>query len=108
LAGVEHESFAVDDQVEIGIPEEALMQGVFWVYILPLLGLFSGGVAAIQCFGPGDLQAIIGAALGFVLSLLAVRRFLSKSRHACAFAPVLLGKSVADVNVVRIVSSVGH
>lgn len=90
-----NEIFAVDDQVEIGIPESSLMQGITWAYLVPLIGLFGGAYCSISLFPDAhrDLVAIAGAAIGFAASLLLVRGFLRSDRACEQLQPKLLGRS---------------
>lgn len=66
----------VDDQVEIGIPEDSLVQGAFWVYILPILTALIACMLAeywlSQFIVAGEwlviLFTLLGGALGFVIA----------------------------------------
>lgn len=86
--------FVVDDQVQIGIPESSLMHGIVWAYLVPLLGLFAGAYLGLSLFpdSHGDGVAIIAGGLGFIVSLLLVRRFLSSDKAHHQLQPRLLGR----------------
>ena len=58
------------DQVVIGLPEGELMQGTLALYLLPLAGLFAGGLAgetlaALPALAGTEVPTVAGAALGF-------------------------------------------
>lgn len=78
------------DQVEIAIPEHALLLGSFWLYLLPLLLLMTGAVAGNYLGNAqGDLYSILGAASGFLLALFMVRGYSYLHRVDSAYQPVL-------------------
>ncbi|HDZ56107.1 MAG TPA: transcriptional regulator [Pseudomonas xinjiangensis] len=67
----------VGDEVLIGIPEEAVLRGSMWVYVVPLLGLFGFALLA-QMFETGEpgiiAAAFAGLFAGFGLVRLHARR----------------------------------
>jgi sigma-E factor negative regulatory protein RseC len=68
------------DQVELAIAENVMLKGSFWVYVLPLLMMIAGAVAAQQMWPvSGDMVAIGGALAGFLTGLGMVR--LHARRH---------------------------
>lgn len=95
--GCAERHFTIDDQVEIGLPEDALLKGAAWVYLVPLFGLIGGGVLFSYLFSSAsqanDTLAILGSAIGFVLSLLVSRLVLSRGKLAQSCHPILLGKA---------------
>jgi sigma-E factor negative regulatory protein RseC len=60
----------IGDEVFIGIPEDAVVRGALWVYMVPLLGLFASALLA-QAAGvaePGMIgAALLGLAAGFAV-----------------------------------------
>lgn len=66
------EDFALNDEVDISIPEVALVGGAMVVYLLPLVTLLLGAVLADKAWS-SDLAAAGGALLGFALGMLGVR-----------------------------------
>ena len=78
------------DRVVIGIPEESLVKGSMLFYILPLLALLVGAVAAqaaAKIFAvPEDLPSGLGGLAGLMLGLLWLR-----------FSRVLEGKNLNPV-----------
>ena len=86
------DEFRVDDQVLIGIPEEVVLRGSFIAYVLPLLGMLAGALAAATWLpGKGDLPALLGAAAGLLLGFLLVRWHGARHRQDAGFQPVLQG-----------------
>lgn len=90
-------NYQVDDQVEIGLPEDALLKGATWVYLMPLFGLIGGGVLFSYLFNTpsnnSDAIAILGSVLGFAISLIISRFVLSRGYLAQSCHPVLMGKA---------------
>lgn len=62
----------VGDEVVIGIPDQAVVFGSAWVYMVPLLGLFLFALAA-QGLQLGEPLIISAAASGLLLGLALVR-----------------------------------
>lgn len=84
------ESVQLHDEVEIAIPEHAMLRGSFWLYLLPLLLLIAGAMAGDHLAGgQGDLYQIIGAGAGFVVAVLLVRGYSYLHRADPAYQPVL-------------------
>lgn len=76
-----HRELAIDDTVEIGIPENALALGALSVYLLPLLAMLGGAVAGHSIGGGvSDLGAIIGAVCGFGAGA-GASRLLARANH---------------------------
>ncbi|MEB3733510.1 SoxR reducing system RseC family protein [Halopseudomonas pachastrellae] len=50
----------VGDEVVIGVPEDALVRGALWVYMMPLLALFVVALSA-QALGGSEPQVILAA-----------------------------------------------
>ena len=68
----------VGDQVVVAIEENALVQGSLLIYLLPIIIMLSFGLLAELMFST-ELFTIISAALGLLLSIVAVRAILSRS-----------------------------
>lgn len=101
-----HDTYQVDDQVRLGLPEDAIVKSVLWVYLAPLFGLFLGALLLPEILqssfaqaSNGDGVAILGAILGFVLSLFGVRAYLRFSLKSCELHPLLLGKAEPSLAV---------
>lgn len=71
-----HLNAKLHDQVEIGIPEESLIQGAFWVYLAPLIGALSFALGAEYWLSRFILVAewqiilvtLLGGTLGFTFA----------------------------------------
>ena len=79
----------VGDRVLIGIPEAALLQGAFLLYMLPILALVLGSVATHAASGQ-DAPAFAGGVAAFLLSLFWVRRRLHSWRRDPSRQPRIL------------------
>lgn len=70
----------IDDTVEIAIPEEHFLRGVFLLYVVPLLGMLAGAVfadrfwvAASASVAETDLRVSLAAMMGLGAGVLLVR-----------------------------------
>jgi sigma-E factor negative regulatory protein RseC len=85
------EDYNIDDQVVISIPEEVILRGSFIAYVLPLLGMMAGALAAANGFsGNEDLLAVTGALGGLALGFALVRWHGARHHRDPEFQPVLL------------------
>lgn len=83
--------YKINDQVLISIPEEIILRGSFIAYVLPLLGMLAGALAAVNWLGgQEDLMALCGAAAGLALGYGLVHWHGSRHRDNPAYQPVLL------------------
>ena len=82
-------SFAIGDEVDLAIPERALVQGALIVYLLPLFSLLAGAVLVSQWW-PDDVAAAIGASLGFAVGIAGVRLHAAINRDNQDFQPAVL------------------
>lgn len=81
----------IDDQVRISIPEQVILRGSIVVYLLPLALMLSGAVVASNSFaGNEDMLAVIGAVVGFVAGVCAVRWHAWHHRDDAALQPTLM------------------
>ncbi len=85
------------DRVTLGVRDQALVSGAFAMYLLPLLGLMVVPIT-LGWFVPGlaDGVLILAGIAGFVMGLIAVRRWLQGQAHR--FEPVLLGRQPAGTS----------
>ena len=92
-------NLAVGDQVVIGLREDALVRASLQVYVLPLLGLFLGAMAADR-LALGEPLTIAGGFLGFAAAGLWLRWHSRQQQANTALQPVvlraLLGVPLAD------------
>lgn len=85
------EHYNIDDQVLISIPEEVILRGSFIAYVLPLMGMLAGAMAAVNWLpGNEDLMAVCGATAGLAFGYLLVRWHGTRHRRDPDFQPVLL------------------
>jgi len=82
------------DTVLLGVNEQALVQGSLLIYALPLVVMLLLAVLA-EWWAQGqgynsELLAIVAALLGFVISLLAVRFFVSRNKLKQCLQPEML------------------
>lgn len=97
------DDYKVNDQVLISIPEEVILRGSFIAYILPILSMLAGAVAASHFLvGQQDVLAVLGAAGGLVLGFTLVRWHGVYHRQDPAFQPVLLSIDSSVVESVTI------
>lgn len=79
------ETYRVDDQVVVGIPEGMLMRGAIMVYLVPLLLLFAGALIGSRLqYGGQDLSAFLGLAglaAGFLINRRHSRRHRDDENH---------------------------
>ncbi len=64
-------------QVTLAIPEQALLQGTTWMYLLPIIILLVFAIVARE-LGAGEGWQIISGAMGFGLSLLTTHHILKR------------------------------
>ena len=81
---------SVSDQVEIAIPEHVMLQGSFWVYLLPLVLMIAGAVFA-QSWSQevSDLHSMVGAGLGFIVAGIILRWHSVRHQSNPKYQPVL-------------------
>jgi len=89
LEGRSPEQFSVDDEIELGIPENVVVAGSLFVYLTPLFGLVVGALT-LQWWLASELAAIVGAVLGFGLGALIVRWHSFKQQYNRRVQPVIL------------------
>ena len=97
LDGQSAGDYPIGSDVDIAIPESALLGGAFVVYLLPLLSML-GIMALVAQRYDSDGLAALGAVLGFLLGLMAVRLHAWTSRNNPRFQPRVIGlhKAVAS------------
>ncbi|QJD60551.1 transcriptional regulator [Pseudomonas sp. gcc21] len=64
--------YQVGDEIVIGIPEDAVVRGSLWVYVVPLIGLFASGSLA-GMLGMSEPATIAAAFTGLFAGFGAVR-----------------------------------
>jgi sigma-E factor negative regulatory protein RseC len=77
------------DRVLVGVSENALVRGSFWIYLLPLCGLFIGALLAKSLLG-SDVSSAIGGLAGLALTFVLMKSIRLFDREADQ--PVILSK----------------
>jgi sigma-E factor negative regulatory protein RseC len=90
LNGFPASDYPVGSDVDIAIPEAALVGGAFIVYLLPLLSMILGMLAGNSLSGSESVAAV-SALAGFLLGLGGVRVHALLSRNSERFQPRLVG-----------------
>ncbi|MEX1667610.1 SoxR reducing system RseC family protein [Zhongshania guokunii] len=91
LGGQSADDFQLDDQLEIGIPERALVGGAMVVYLLPLFTMLAA-MAGVSHYFVGDVAAAIGALLGFVAGMVLLGLHARLISDNPAYQPQILAK----------------
>jgi sigma-E factor negative regulatory protein RseC len=97
-----YQSFAVDDDVDIAIPEKSLVQGALIVYLSPLLGLLAGALLVSQWWS-GDVAAFIGALVGFGVGVAGVKYHSVMSQNNPSYQPVVIAHHSRNDGVIHLV-----
>ncbi len=85
----------VGDEVLIGVPEDALVRGALWVYLVPLSLLFAAALA-VQGLGGSEPQVILAALLGLSAGFVLVRWHGLRARHNPQLTPQVLRAASLD------------
>jgi sigma-E factor negative regulatory protein RseC len=83
--------FAIDEEVDISIPEQVLVAAALLVYLLPLITLLAGMLLVSQWWS-GDLPAFIGAVAGFAIGIAVVKCHAIMHRNDANLQPLIIGK----------------
>jgi sigma-E factor negative regulatory protein RseC len=84
-------NFELNDEVEISIPERALIAGAMMVYLLPLITMIVGMALGSQ-YAAGDIAAATGALLGFVVGMALVRLHATYIQNKPSFQATVVAK----------------
>jgi sigma-E factor negative regulatory protein RseC len=92
------------DEVVVAVPEKGFIKSAFFTYLLPLLLMLLGAVAAQQLSilrdsAYQDFIALAGAAVGFVAAMIILRRYSQKMEKDVQLQPVVIRKSKPSVMV---------
>ena len=60
--------------VVLGIPEDALLKGSMFVYLMPLVLLITGALVSEQVFAGGDVSTIAGGLAGLAGGFMLIRK----------------------------------
>ena len=100
-AKFQSQDFALNDEVELSIPETLLVSAAMIVYILPLVMMLAGAVLASAVW-VGDIAALLGAIVGFALGFILVRCHAWRNQNNSALQPVV----VANLSMVSVEQAV--
>lgn len=93
----------VGEQVEIGFPESEIVKNAAKMYLIPLLAMLLGSVLANLVYhsmgGQGEIAAILGGALGFVGSLLWLKRGFAHSAQSRSQQVTLIRQLGAAIQI---------
>ncbi|UXI01744.1 SoxR reducing system RseC family protein [Photobacterium sp. TY1-4] len=102
------ESVVVGDIVEIGLPEQSMLNSALLVYVLPLLCLILGAAFGqwwfVDLAGGGEPAVILSAVLSAGAGLLLARRMARRLEHQAAYKPNLirvLGSPLAATQLIN-------
>ncbi|UTV28180.1 SoxR reducing system RseC family protein [Photobacterium atrarenae] len=102
------EPVRVGEVVEIGLPEQSMLNSALLVYVLPLLCLILGAVVGqwwfVDLAGGGEPAVILTAALSAGAGLLLARRLARRLEHQTAYKPSLirvLGSPLAATQLIN-------
>lgn len=95
------QKYSVGDQVDIAIPEAALLGGAFLMYLFPLFTMMLG-MGLFAHFFSSDGLAALGAVLGLTTGLLLVRAHSLFSPSVSRYTPAVLGLSAGQERVVQV------
>lgn len=95
----------VGDRVIVGVPEQALVRGALWVYMLPLLGLLLGAVVGRQWaagVSSGEAASILCGIAGLALGFWAVRRHARRTVRDSRYQPIVLRRAAGESGPVAV------
>lgn len=86
---------AVGQTVRVAIPTQGFLQGTFFLYMFPLIGLFAGMAVGVHLSGIFSLKkqdpaAAVGAIIGLVLFFLLQRLFNRRIAGSPRFQPSII------------------
>ncbi|CAA0100362.1 Protein RseC [BD1-7 clade bacterium] len=85
------EAVSLGDEVELGIDENVMLKGSIWVYMMPLAVTILVALVFVELsfFASEDINGIVGAFVGFVMSMLGLRLHAFQHRNNPQYRPVL-------------------
>jgi sigma-E factor negative regulatory protein RseC len=89
LEGRDPENYQLGDEIHLGVPEDVVVKGSLFVYLLPLLLMILGSGLANAFFAHEGLS-VLGGLIGLVAGGLLVRWRAHQTRHDPRLQPVLL------------------
>ncbi|AOE50402.1 SoxR reducing system RseC family protein [Kangiella sediminilitoris] len=96
----------INDEVEVGIPEDLVLKGSLAVYLLPLIFLMLAlGLSSILFPQLSELGSILSATAGLVTGFLFVRWLLNREKNKTRLEPKLIRIVKRPIEVTQIVTS---
>ncbi len=92
LEGRDSARYHLGDEIQLGIPEDVVVKGSLFVYLLPLLLMIFGSGLANAWFASEGLS-VLGGLLGLLSGGLVVRWRAQKTRFDPRLQPVLLDEA---------------
>lgn len=92
LEGRDSRAYQLGDEIQLGIPEDVVVKGSLFVYLLPLLLMILGSGLAHSWFASEGLS-VLGALAGLLFGGLVVRWRAQQTRFDPRLQPVLLDKT---------------
>lgn len=98
LNGLSSESFKLNQEVIIGIPDDVVVKGALFVYLTPLVLLIAGAVL-FNHLTASEGWSVIGGIFGLSLGGVLVRWHGSKTRNDPRLQPVVLDLPQSAVEI---------
>jgi len=95
LEGQKSSDFAIDDEVQIGIPDDIIVKSSLFAYLVPIILLLVFATVA-QEFFVNELYVIASGLLGLLLGGVFIQLFSHWHRHNSRYQPVLLNAQITD------------
>lgn len=99
LNGASPESFHVNQEVTIGVPDDVVVKGALLVYLTPLVLLLAGALL-FHYWTASDGWSVIGSFLGLLVGGAVVRWHATKTRNDPRLQPVLLEGPLPSTEIV--------
>ena len=89
--GRDPQTVHVNDQVDIGIPEDVVVTSSLIIYLLPLVSMLVGAIVGGE-FISGEVASVAGAMVGFLLGAVVVSIYSRATKNNRRIQPVLLDR----------------
>lgn len=93
-------SFAVDDQLTLGIPDDVVVKSSLLIYLLPIMLLLAGAIVGEQV-GGSEGASIVGAFLGLGVGSVMIKALSVFTAQSRRVQPVILASHGSRVAVAR-------
>jgi len=87
--------FAIDDEVQIGIPDDIIVKSSLFAYIVPIILLVVFASVAQQFF-TNELYVVASGFLGLLLGGVFIQIFSRLHRHDSRYQPVLIDRLISN------------